>query len=84
MILNFSDPDGDPIAFESSTIVGLAVGVSDARDGPVTVTVVATVGGTFKVADPYAEVHRAWTQARALTPEQSGWKFHDVVKGSTG
>lgn len=82
-VLVFSDHDGDPVAVESSAIVGLSVG---AVNGPqragadVRVTLIWAAGATqpFMAATPFAEVLDAWTAARQAggvggMPGYHGW-----------
>lgn len=67
MIVVWSDHDGDPVAVDTATIVGLSVGdVTRPRATPVRVTLIWAQGVAepFKVAAPFADVLRRWTESR--------------------
>jgi hypothetical protein len=79
LILTWLDHDGDPVAVESASIVGLSVGsLNGPRAAEVRVTLIwaAGVGQPFMVPAPFADVLQAWTDARTSggTPERPG--FH--------
>lgn len=91
MLLNFTDHEGDPLCVLASAIIGLSVGT---MGGPKSsITLIVTIGGTFKVAEPYAEVHRAWTSALGITqapaapkahPTARGWEYLPIQEGAPG
>lgn len=83
MILIFSDNDGDEVAVESATIVGLSIGAlngpkpAEAADVRVTLVWCAGVPAPFMVGAPFAEVLEAWQAARVAGPPPD-------LKGSHG
>lgn len=77
MILVWSDPDGDPIAVASESIVGLSILAGAEPAGTVTlVHTVATADRPFLVAAPFKEVLDAWTQARTSGGASGQPGFH--------
>lgn len=72
MILRWSDHEGDPIAIESSDIVGLSVGdVTKPRSTALRVTLIWArgIGQPFMAAATFDEVLVEWQKARELEIE---------------
>lgn len=80
MILHFEDQDGDPVAIESASIIGISVGTVT---GPhrnllasrVTLIWADGVPQPFMVASAFADVLELWTAARESggTPGRPGY-----------
>lgn len=85
-VLVFQDHEGDPVAVESTTIVGISVG---SLNGPreaganlrVTLIWAAGVMQPFMVAAPFADVLHRWTESRGESlamrrahPNTIGWQ----------
>lgn len=92
MILTFADHEGDPVAVESSSIIGLSVGSVNGPRRPgdtVTVTLIwaAGIAQPFMVNQPFAEVAAAWEAARqdggtGGMPGYHGWPVHPMHPSS--
>lgn len=92
MILTFADHDGDPVAVESSSIVGLSVGTVNGphpAPDPIRVTLIWAAGAAqpFMVAEPFADVAKAWELARQAggtggMPGFHGWPVHPAHPSS--
>lgn len=70
MILSFDDSDGDPIAVESTSIVGLSVGsVTGPRETELRVTLIWTAGTgekPFMARQSFDQVLTTWQAAREI------------------
>jgi hypothetical protein len=69
VIVAFVDPDGDPIAVESESIVGLSI-LAGSGGAVTLVHTTATADRPFQVAAPFAAVLDTWTAAREVRPGQ--------------
>lgn len=81
MILAWTDQDGDQVAVESASIVGVSVGrVTGPHDPKVDVTVTlvwcAGIAQPFMVAEPFEDVFAAWQKARYAGPPPEAQGAH--------
>lgn len=90
MIVLFADQDGDPVAVETTQIVGVSVGDltgprSAESDVRVTLIWAHGISQPFMVAAPFDAVVAAWENGRAQDrSDMNGWQYAPVVKRSRG
>lgn len=92
MILTFADHEGDPVAVESSSIIGLSVGTVNGphqAGAQIRVTLIWAAGAAqpFMAAEPFADVAKAWEVARQAggtggMPGYHGWPVHPLHPSS--
>lgn len=90
MILCFTDHDGDEVAVESASIIGLSVGSIASRPEVARVTLIWAAGASqpFMVRDSFADVLKAWDAVRQTggvggMPGYHGWPVTPLHPSST-
>lgn len=91
-VLVWADHEGDEVAVESASIIGLSVGTVNGPhkpDATVRVTLIWAAGAAqpFMVAADFSEVLEAWTAARQAggtggMPGYHGWPVHPMHPSS--